>query len=227
LLECGERIDESPAQTDACFYSACLYSSVNPRGPFFGFIHSWKFCAILLLFLMQVLAIHRRDRHILKVHLREIESGRNQGSGVKCMSFLHQQIQSFINLGICKEYPIMAKPKSPKKNQEAKEKLASAVPPPVSEAGVVPAEPVVTQLSAAPVSVSEPKKSVVRKSTRKPEIVKSESRSNLVPINIEDEIRQLAYLFSERRGFVPGHEAEDWLAAEHEVMQRYHHHQSA
>ena len=117
----------------------------------------------------------------------------------------------------------MAKPKSPKKNPETKEKLASAALPPVPEAGVVTAEPVAAELSTAPVSLSEPKKTAVRKSTRKPEIVKSESRSNLVPINIEDEIRQLAYLFSERRGFVPGHEAEDWLAAEHEVMQRYHH----
>jgi len=59
-------------------------------------------------------------------------------------------------------------------------------------------------------------------STRKPTIVKSEVRPNLVPINLEDEIRRLAYLLSERRGFEPGHEAEDWLAAEHEVRQRYH-----
>ena len=29
---------------------------------------------------------------------------------------------------------------------------------------------------------------------------------------------------SERRGFEPGHETEDWLAAEHEVRQRYHQH---
>jgi hypothetical protein len=60
------------------------------------------------------------------------------------------------------------------------------------------------------------------KKTRKPEIVKAESRSNLVPINLEDEIRRLAYLLSERRGFQPGHEAEDWISAEREVLQRYH-----
>jgi hypothetical protein len=27
---------------------------------------------------------------------------------------------------------------------------------------------------------------------------------------------------AERRGFEPGHESEDWLAAEREVRQRYH-----
>jgi hypothetical protein len=56
----------------------------------------------------------------------------------------------------------------------------------------------------------------------KPTLVKGEPRANLVPINLEDEIRRLAYLLSERRGFVPGHENEDWLAAEHEVRERYH-----
>jgi hypothetical protein len=57
---------------------------------------------------------------------------------------------------------------------------------------------------------------------RKPEIVKKEGRANLVPINLDDEIRRLAYLLSERRGFAPGHEAEDWANAEREVLQRYH-----
>jgi hypothetical protein len=61
--------------------------------------------------------------------------------------------------------------------------------------------------------------------TGKPEITKTESRSNLVPISLENEIRKLAYLLSERRGFEPGHEAEDWLNAEREVLDRYHQHQ--
>jgi Protein of unknown function (DUF2934) len=66
-----------------------------------------------------------------------------------------------------------------------------------------------------------------KKSDKKTSIVKPETRANLVPINLEDEIRRLAYLLSERRGFEPGHETEDWLAAEHEVRQRYHHQYSA
>jgi len=72
-------------------------------------------------------------------------------------------------------------------------------------------------------SQPEPPKAQSKK-TRKPEIVKPDSRSNLVPINMDDEIRRLAYLLSERRGFEPGHEAEDWLSAEHEVLERYHQH---
>ncbi|HTW30661.1 MAG TPA: DUF2934 domain-containing protein [Candidatus Sulfotelmatobacter sp.] len=72
---------------------------------------------------------------------------------------------------------------------------------------------------------TEPKidtKTDTKKIIRKPEIVKSEPRANIVPINLEEEIRRLAYLLSERRGFEPGHEAEDWIAAEREVRQRYH-----
>ena len=68
------------------------------------------------------------------------------------------------------------------------------------------------------------KKAIRKKTAVKPEIVRTELRANLVPINIEDEIRQLAYLMSERRGFEPGHEADDWFAAEREVRQRYHQH---
>ena len=71
---------------------------------------------------------------------------------------------------------------------------------------------------------SPAKKTVRKKVTAKPEIVKNEIRANLVPINIDDEIRRLAYLLSERRGFEPGHEAEDWFAAEREIRQRYHQH---
>jgi hypothetical protein len=80
-----------------------------------------------------------------------------------------------------------------------------------------------TLTAAAPAEIGNREmKTFVKKSTRKPEIVQTESRLNLVPINLEDEIRRLAYLMSERRGFEPGHETEDWLAAEHEVRDRYH-----
>ena len=67
-------------------------------------------------------------------------------------------------------------------------------------------------------------KDVRKKVSPKPEIVKSEARATLLPINLEDEIRRLAYLMAERRGFEPGHEADDWLTAEREVRQRYHQH---
>jgi Protein of unknown function (DUF2934) len=66
------------------------------------------------------------------------------------------------------------------------------------------------------------KPEIVKPEIVKREIVKKEGRGNIVPINLDEEIRRLAYLLSERRGFTPGHEAEDWTNAEREVRQRYH-----
>ena len=85
-------------------------------------------------------------------------------------------------------------------------------------------EAVVAAEQAAPVAtdVTETVAAEPQKSLRKPSIVKSDSRSNVLPINLEDEVRRLAYEMAERRGFEPGHENEDWLAAEREVRQRYH-----
>lgn len=45
---------------------------------------------------------------------------------------------------------------------------------------------------------------------------------NVVPINLEDEIRRRAYELYKQREPGAGSEADDWFAAEHEVMQRYH-----
>jgi len=102
----------------------------------------------------------------------------------------------------------MAKPRVPKKtptvNGEAAVDATSTAIPAANGNG-------------AAIETAAPKTSI-----RKPSIVKSEVRPNVVPINLEDEIRRLAYLLSERRGFEPGHEAEDWLAAEREVLQLYH-----
>jgi DUF2934 family protein len=98
----------------------------------------------------------------------------------------------------------MAKPKGPKnRNGE------TAVP-------AVDASPAIVATNTTEATSAEPKKSA-----RRSLVVRSEPRANLVPINLDDEIRRLAYLLSERRGFEPGHENEDWLAAEHEVRQRY------
>jgi len=100
----------------------------------------------------------------------------------------------------------MAKPRGPKKNETV----------PNVEAAATPA----TNLSVPDGNGSAA--TTTKRSLNKPTIVKTESRPNLVPINLDEEIRRLAYLLSERRGFQPGHEAEDWLEAEREVRQRYH-----
>jgi hypothetical protein len=137
-----------------------------------------------------------------------------------------EQFDSFINLGICKEYPNMARSKSTsgskgnRSNTNAdtnKEQTGGPANSPdvkAVAAGTTPAE------AAAEVkAVSEP---------RKLEVVKNESRKNVViPINLEDEIRRRAYELYVQRGSVSGNEAEDWLTAEREVGQRYQKQQSA
>ena len=53
------------------------------------------------------------------------------------------------------------------------------------------------------------------------QVMKTDTRASVVPINLEDEIRRRAYKLSQHRGFASGHETEDWLRAENEVLQRY------
>lgn len=57
---------------------------------------------------------------------------------------------------------------------------------------------------------------------RKFELRKPESRKNVIPINLEDEIRRRAYELYRQREPGSGNETEDWVKAEREVMQRYH-----
>ena len=114
----------------------------------------------------------------------------------------------------------MSKPKLPKKTNGVKETAAINSSLPLTNEGLAASENVAAAIVET--QTVEASKQPTRKTARKPEIVKTEPRTNLVPINLEDEIRRLAYLLSERRGFEPGHDAEDWLAAEREVRQRYH-----
>lgn len=72
--------------------------------------------------------------------------------------------------------------------------------------------------TGATVTAAKPAES---KETRRLEVVKNDSRPNVLPINLEEEIRRRAYELSENRGFAAGHEAEDWLNAEQEVLLRY------
>jgi hypothetical protein len=57
---------------------------------------------------------------------------------------------------------------------------------------------------------------------RKPGPRMPEPRKNVVPINLDDEIRRRAYELYQQRGTASGSEAEDWMTAEREVLQRYH-----
>lgn len=46
---------------------------------------------------------------------------------------------------------------------------------------------------------------------------RSSSSAASRPIHREKAISEVAYLFAEKRGFAPGHELDDWLAAEKEI----------
>ena len=116
----------------------------------------------------------------------------------------------------------MPRPKSPKKHNGSAEPVASVNPEPVINPGNGSVEAAAPLISAATENANGEMKTVTSRKPRKPEMLRTETRSNLFPINVEDEIRRLAYLMAERRGFQPGHETEDWLSAEREVRERYH-----
>ena len=83
----------------------------------------------------------------------------------------------------------------------------------IPDVNAVAAEPVLSDIKSENKAAPEP---------RKFEIRKSEPRKNVVPINLEEEIRRRAYELYQQREPNTGNEAEDWLNAEREVMQRYH-----
>src|SRR5271165_6779522 len=112
-----------------------------------------------------------------------------------CMLFIHQQIQSFLHLGACKEYPVMAKPKSPnsKKSNDLKPTVSttnSPLPVPTNgraaaaAAAAAPAMETSMEANAAATTATAGRKTETRKNARKPEIVKAEARANLVPISV-------------------------------------------
>jgi hypothetical protein len=75
-----------------------------------------------------------------------------------------------------------------------------------------------TRPEAAPLEVKTPVLAPAIKETRKP---LTEVRRSVVPINLEEEIRRRAYQLYEARGCMPGHENDDWLVAEREILTRY------
>jgi len=130
------------------------------------------------------------------------------------MSFIQQQVRSFLNLGACKEYPIMARPKSltSKNKTDRKEQLTTGNMPPVTAA-----EAVASVANKAGTQQME----ATRPETGRLAVVRTVARTSVVPMNLDEEIRRRAYELSEHRGFLSGHETEDWLVAEREVLQQY------
>jgi hypothetical protein len=60
-----------------------------------------------------------------------------------------------------------------------------------------------------------------------PAVNPPELKKNSITTDLELEIRRRAYELYEQRGYLPGHEDEDWLVAEQEVLSRYNQQQSA
>ena len=76
--------------------------------------------------------------------------------------------------------------------------------------------PTVTQKSAPEGTTRPPAKSAA------PRVRKTAKKAASTPVAVSEDVRRgmiakAAYLRAERRGFAPGGEAEDWLAAEAEV----------
>lgn len=93
-----------------------------------------------------------------------------------------------------KEYAIMAKPRTPRNSKKNGNSTEVQVTPETT-----------FQASASDTNFT----------------ASAETRRNVVPINLEDEIRRRAYELFQERGGIPGNEHEDWLRAEREVLARY------
>ena len=108
--------------------------------------------------------------------------------------------------------------KSSRSNPSPQEQPKNINPANVSDVNAVAPGATATEVAAEVKVAPEPRKlGFVRTEPRK----NSASQVNLVPINLEDEIRRRAYELYLQRGTAPGSEAEDWLTAEREIMQRY------
>jgi len=88
----------------------------------------------------------------------------------------------------------------------------------------VPANPIVSAAPevTAPALTTAPRTDTdIRPEVKEPKKLTAEVRRNVVPINLDEEIRRRAYELYEARGCMPGHENDDWLVAEREILTRY------
>ena len=104
-----------------------------------------------------------------------------------------------------------------------KEQTGNNNPANIPDVKAVAAETPHAEIKPEPKVTSEPRKLEVVKTEPRKNVVVPINRvpSNIVPGNIEDEIRRRAYELYLQRGPASGSEAEDWLTAEREVRQRY------
>ena len=58
------------------------------------------------------------------------------------------------------------------------------------------------------------------KTTARPQSFSGNARADISPDELRKLISEAAYYRAKQRGFAPGHELEDWIQAEAEVMRR-------
>lgn len=109
----------------------------------------------------------------------------------------------------------MARLKSPTGGKRQKASIADGTP-------AVSGQPAATENVSAGTLQTDNLPTDARPDAKKLGVMTKADRANLVPINLEDEIRRRAYELAQQRGFESGHETEDWVKAEREVLQRYH-----
>ena len=110
--------------------------------------------------------------------------------------------------------------------KEEKEQQQIGIGDPVRSSAVNPGEAPPVEVAAEGKVAPEAKVMPAARTAQEPrklEVVKNESRKNVFPINLDDEIRRRAFELYQQRGTGTGSgsEAEDWLNAEREVRQRY------
>ena len=108
----------------------------------------------------------------------------------------------------------MAKPKGPG-NRSKKNGIDAPATPAANPTSTVSTAPEVSP-AAGVRTVAD-----VRPEVKETKKLSSETRRNVVPINLDEEIRRRAYELYEQRGCTPGHENDDWLVAEREILTRY------
>ena len=91
----------------------------------------------------------------------------------------------------------------------------------VSANPVVSAVPEVSVPSVPAVTAAPRTDTEIRPEIKEPKKLTAEVRRNVVPINLDEEIRRRAYELYEQRGCTPGLENDDWLVAEREILTRY------
>jgi Protein of unknown function (DUF2934) len=94
---------------------------------------------------------------------------------------------------------------------------------PAAEVKVVSPTPAAKPAPVPEVKAPAPSPKPAQVPMKSAEAKVAESKRNGTPQDLEGEIRTRAYQLYEARGCTPGHEGDDWVVAEREIIARYSH----